>query len=525
MSDFRRSSRQSVFPKQNKFMKIITISSRIVLLTLLMSACLFVQVAAQSKTDVLDKYVEAGRKDWNVPGMSIVVVQDGKVLLSKGYGVRELGRSESVDAQTLFGCMSTTKAMTAVAMGMLVDEGKVSWNDKVIKHLPDFRLTDPYVTNELKVRDLFTHNTGVGNADFLWAWWPDMPSKEVVSRMKHAPQAYSLRGGFVYQNIMYLVAGQMIEKASGMTWERFMRERVFDPLGMKNTFPTLRASRGVQNRTSAHFEIKDKIEVIPEMSADEIGPAGSVWSTADDMGKWINFMLGNTTVNGKELLKVGTLNEIFKPQVILPPGFYPTFRVTKPKWTTYGLGWFQHDYRGTKVDFHTGSLAGRTAIVGLIREKKLGVYIFGNVDHAEVRHALMYKVFDLFAFDDNSRDWSAEFKTLYDGIKTQGEQQEVAVRVKRVANTKPSLDLAAYVGKYADPFYGEITVELANGKLLLRINKDLAGELEHWQFDAFEAVWNQRWQGTSIVKFEISPVAGEVESINVEGAILKRVPK
>lgn len=490
-----------------------------------MSLLLFAQAMAQTKTEVFDKYVEAGRQTWNVPGMSIVVVQDGKVLLSKGYGVRELGKNDAVDAQTLFGCMSTTKAMVAVAMGMLVDEGKVSWNDKVIKHLPDFRLADPYVTNELKVRDLFTHNTGVGNADFLWAWWPEMPSKEIVGRMKHAPQAYSLRGGFVYQNIMYLVAGQVIEKVSGMSWDRFMRERVFDPLGMKSTFPTIRTSRDYKNRSSSHYEIKGRIEVIPEMSVDEAGPAGSVWSTADDIGKWINFMLGNTTVNGKELLKPATLHEILKPQVILPSSFYPTFRVTKPKWTTYGLGWFQHDYRGEKVDFHTGSLAGRTAIIGLIPEKKLGVYVFGNLNQEQLRHALMYKVFDVFGFDDNSRDWSSEFKTLYDGIKKQGEQQEAAVRAKRVANTKPSLDLAAYVGKYADPFYGEVKVELTNGKLLLRINKDLAGELEHWQFDTFEAVWNQRWQGTSFVKFDISPVAGEVESINVEGAILKRVQK
>lgn len=483
-------------------------------------------VLAQSKVDAFDKYAEAARQAWNVPGMSIVVVQDGKVLMSKGYGVRELGKNEPVDTRTLFGSMSTTKAMTAVAMAMLVDEGKVNWNDKVIKHLPDFRLADPYVTNELKVRDLLTHNTGVGNADFLWAWWPDLPAKDVVARMRYAPQAYSLRGGFVYQNIMYLVAGQVIEKASGMSWERFMRERVFDPLGMKHTFPTFRTSRDYQNRSSAHYEIKGKIEVIPETVADEIGPAGAVWSTADDIGKWVNFMLGNTTVNGKELIKPATYAELMRPQVVIPPGgFYPTASITKPKWTTYGLGWFQHDYRGEKVDFHTGSLAGRTAIVGLLRDKKLGVYIFGNLDHAEVRHALMYKAFDVFGFDDNTRDWSAEFKPLYDGIRKQGEQQEAAIRAKRVQNTKPSLDLAAYVGRYGDPYYGEVAIAMVNGKLVLRVNKDLAGEMNHWQLDTFEAAWSLRWYGTSFVKFEISPIAGEVVSVNLEGAVLKRLPK
>lgn len=504
-------------------MKTPVFFSRIVLLTFFISALLFIQASAQNNVDVLDKYVETARQTWKVPGLSIVVVKDGKVLISKGYGIRGLGKNDAVNAQTLFGCMSTTKAMTAVALGMLVDEGKVSWDDKVIKHLPDFRLADPYVTNELKVRDLFTHNAGVGNTDFLWAWWPEMPSAEIVRRMSYATQAYSLRGGFVYQNIMYLVAGQVIEKASGMSWERFMTDRLFKPLGMKSTFANYKLSQNYKNRSLAHYEIKGKIEMIPEMLVDQAGPAGSVWSTADDIGKWVNFMLGNTTVNGKELLKPATYNELLRPQVIIPfARYYPTAALTKPNWTTYGLGWFQNDYRGKKVDLHTGSLAGRIAITGMIKEKKIGVYIFGNLNQAEVRHALMYKVFDLFAFDDNSRDWSAEFKVLYDGIKKQGEQQTAENRAKRVANTKPSLDLSAYAGKYSDAFYGEVSVELLNGKLHLRGSDSLNSVLDHWQFDTFEAVWNQAWRGASFIKFEISSTAGEVESMNISGAVFRR---
>lgn len=500
-----------------------------ILIRALMVTCLLALdlLAQQSAVEIFDKYAEAGRAAWNVPGISITVVRDGKVLLSKGYGVRELGKNERVDPQTLFGCMSTTKAMTAAALGMLVDEGKVNWDDKVIQHLPDFRLADPYVTNELRVRDLLTHNTGLGNADFLWAWWPEMPAKEVVSRMRYAPQAYSMRGGFIYQNIMYLVAGQVIEKASGMKWERFLTERLFKPLGMNNTFATYAASKDHKNRSVAHYDVKGKIIKIPEMSADEIGPAGSVWSTADDIAKWVNFMLGNTTVNGKELLKTATYNELLRPQVVIPPngGFYPTAAVTKPKWTTYGLGWFQQDYRGAKVDFHTGSLDGRTAIIGMIPEKKIGVYVFGNLDHAEVRHALMYKAFDLFAFDDNSRDWSAELKALYDGLRKKGDEEEAAMRAKRVANTKPSLDITAYAGRYGDPFYGEISIGSVGDKLVLRINRDVSAELRHWQFDTFESVWDQSWQGSGFVKFEIGPIGGEVESVNVDGMVFKRLPE
>lgn len=477
----------------------------------------------QSSVETFDKYVDAARQAWNVPGLSIVVVQDGKVLLSKGYGSREFGKEAKVDAETLFGAMSTTKAMTAVTMGMLVDEGKVSWDDKVQKHLPDFRVADPYVTNELKIRDLFTHNAGLGNADFLWTWTPDLTANEIVRRMQFAKQAYSFRGGYTYQNIMYLVAGQVIEKVSGMSWERFVTERLFAPLGMKNTFPNYETSRNYQNRSIAHVELDGNIRAIPESLADPIAPAGSVWSTSDDIGKWVNFMLGNTTVNGKQLLKSATFQAILRPQIIVPPGqFYPTVALTKPHWTTYGFGWFQHDYRGEMVAFHTGSLAGRTAIIGMIPDKKLGVYVFGNLDHAEVRHALMYKVFDVFGFGDNSRDWSAETKALYDGIAADDEKRAAAARSKRLANTRPSLPLAAYAGKYSDPFYGTMNVSIADAKLRLTVSTESTAELNHWHVDTFEATWNKAWRGKSLVTFQLNPQTGEVDSMIVGGAVLKR---
>ncbi len=481
---------------------------------------------AQDELATLDRYIEASRLAWNVPGMTVTVVRDGKVIFAKGYGVRELGKDLRVDTETLFGCMSTTKAMTAVALAMLVDEGKVGWDDPVIKHLPDFRVADPYVTNELKIRDLLTHNAGLGNADFLWALTPEIGSDEIVRRMRFAPQAYSLRGGFIYQNIMYLVAGKVIEKASGMSWDRFMKERVFDPLGMKNTFTGYEYHRNYKNRSSAHFEVNGKIRPIPEETADPVAPAGAVWSTADDIGKWVNFMLGDTTVGGKQLLKPETLAELLRPQVVIPPGggFYPTAALTKPHWTTYALGWFQHDYRGEMVNFHTGSLDGRTAIVGLIPDKKLGVYVFGNLDHAEVRHALMYKVFDLFGFGDNSRDWSSDFKALYDGLKQSTEKAVEDVKAKRKTDTKPSLPLEAYAGRYVDQFFGEMTVEIVDGKLKLIAGKELSANLEHWQFDTFSGKWSREWWDDSLISFRIGAVSGEVEAIDLDGALLRKLP-
>lgn len=505
-------------------MKRISRYLLLILLALVPSAVAIAQTVRQNDIDAFEKYAEAARQQWKVPGMSIAIVKDGKVLMSKGFGVRELGKNEPVTAETLFGAMSTTKAMTAVAMGILVDEGKVSWNDKVQKHLPDFRVGDPYVTSELKVRDLFTHNAGLGNADFLWAWTPELSSDEIARRMQYAPQAYSFPGGYTYQNVMYLVAGKVIEKVSGMSWEKFMTGRVFAPLGMRSTFANLSLSLAYQNRSKAHYEIEKKIEVIPEMKADPIAAAGAVWSTSDDIAKWLNFNLG--AAGGKEILKPATLAEIMRPQVIIPPGqFYPTTRLTKPHWTTYGFGWFQQDYRGEMVNMHTGSLSGRTAIVGLIPDKKFGIYIFGNVDHAEVRHALMLKAFDVFVFGDNSRDWSTEAKTLYDGLAADGEKQLAAVKAMRVQNTRPTLALEAYAGTYADPFYGSMQVSLTNGKLNLKVGSDVSAELRHWQHDTFETVWNKRWWDNDFVAFQLNPITNQVDSLTISGAVLKRSSK
>ncbi len=480
----------------------------------------------QNNVEIFDKYAEAARKEWSVPGMSVAIVKDGKVLLSKGYGVRELGRDAPVDTHTLFGAMSTTKAMTAVAMAMLAEEGKISWDDKVIKHLPDFRVADPYITSELRIRDLFTHNGGMGNADFLWDWSPELSSEALVQRMQFAKPEYPFRGGFIYQNVMYIVAGEVIAKVSGMPWGQFLKTRLFEPLGMKNSFTSYAQAGKLKDVSSAHFDIGGKVTVIPDTVAESIGPAGGVWSTSDDIAKWVAFMLSDGTVNGKQLLKPESLQMVLRPQAIVSAaGFYPTAKLTKPHWTTYGFGWFQHDYRGEMVNFHTGSLAGRTAIIGLLADKKFGIYIFGNIDHAEVRHALMYKAFDLFGFGDNSRDWSHEFKVLYDGLKADGKARAEAAKSKRKTDTHPSLNLTAYTGKYSDPLYGSMEVTEAAGKLKLIVNRELSADLDHWQFDSFRAIWNKAWWGETFAVFQLNALSGEVESINIDGAVLKRENK
>jgi len=501
-------------------MKIRTFLNLVLLLIFSSGFSQKVSTNLAKQVQEFDAYVESARTSWQVPGLAIAVVKDGKVIFKKGYGVRQLGQTDKVDTQTLFACASTTKAMTAMCMGMLVDEGKVSWDDAVIKHLPDFKLYDPYVTRELKIRDLFTHNSGVGNADFLWDIM-DISSDEILKKMAEVKPSYSLRSSFIYQNIFYLAAGKVIEKVSGQPWEKFIASRIFDPLGMTRTVP-LRKDVKDPNQTSAHFLVHNSITVIELSSADAIAPAGSVWSCADDMSKWMLCMLDSSKYEGgKRLVTTKTWLEILKPQVMVTPDqFYPTAQLTKPNWTTYGLGWFQQDYQGHKINFHTGSLYGAIAINGQLPDEKLGVYIFGNYDHAEVRHALMFKAFDHFGLG-GTRDWNTEFLKLFGGLRAQGEKTVKDFEAKRVANTNPSLSIEQYAGKYTDPLYGELEVIIQNKKLLITINNHIKATLDHWHYDTFRGEYDKAWNGIALAQFSLN-ATGKIEKINFDGFGFKR---
>jgi CubicO group peptidase (beta-lactamase class C family) len=472
------------------------------------------------KIQEYEAYIRKAQKNWEVPGLAVTVVKDGKVLLAKGYGVRELGTTNAVDAQTLFACASTTKAMVAACMGMLVDEGKVSWDDPVTSHLPDFLLYDPYVTREIKIRDLFTHNTGVGNADFLWVLM-DIPTPEVLYKMREVKPSYSLRSGFVYQNIFYAAAGQVIENVSGKPWHEFIRERIFNPLGMTRTVPLFKEVKDL-NQTLPHYKIEEKITVIEHSSADPIGAAGSVWSSIEDMSKWVSSMLDSSKYSGGRLLSAKTWMEMFKPQALVPANqFYPTAQLTKPNWTTYGLGWFQHDYKGKKVNFHTGSLAGAIALHAQLPEEKLGIYVFGNLDHVELRHSLMYKAFDLFALG-GTRDWDAEFYKLYKNIQANAEKRKTEFEAARVADTKPSFPLQAYAGKYKDPLYGEIIITAEPDQLVAVANDLVKASFRHWHYDTFRGWFDKKWFGEGTITF-ILGADGKIAKLNFSGFEFSRV--
>ena len=466
----------------------------------------------------LEKYIEEARKDWDVPGLAVAIVQDDRILLAEGFGVRETGTEKAVDAQTLFAMASTTKATVAAAMGTLVDAGLVNWDDPVVDHLPEFRLSVPYLTQTVRIRDLFTHNIGLGNADYLWVHG-ELNEQEILRRIAMAPMAYPYRGGYTYQNIMYLVAGLVIERISGMEWADFMEQRLYEPIGLKRTFPTRKRVLEASNRTRPHHYVNGDILAIEDMIADPIAPAGASWSCAEDMARWMLFMLDTARVDGQQILQPETWAELFKPQTLIPKNqFYPTIQLTKPTWTSYGLGWFQHDYRGEAVQFHTGSLNGTIVICGLLPSRKLGVYVFGNLDHAEVRHAIMYRVFDVLGFGNPQQDWSSAFKDLYDGFSRQQVEETADWEAKRKKGTTPSLALEEYTGTYAHEMWGTIEVSLnaAGDQLVARLGRTSYLDLTHWHHDVFRGDYRMAGFGSDYIRFLVDR-EGQVEAIDLNG--------
>ncbi len=467
------------------------------------AALLFADATDAQTLDGFREYVAAAALEWDATGLAVAVVKDGELVFADGFGVLRLGEPEAVDEHTRFSIGSTTKAMTAAAIGMLVDEGKLGWDDPVIEHLPWFRVDDPYVTREITVRDLLTHRAGMGNADFLW-YEREVSTEEVVRKMAMVEPAYSLRSSFIYQNIMYATAGEVVEAVSGVPWTEFVRTRIFEPLGMSGSMPLLAETEGQPNVAHPHHRVDGVTVPIENASVDPVAAAGSVWSSVSDMSLWIRMLLNEGVAqDGQRVLSETTVEEMFRPQALVPSGqFYPTQRLTQPSWMTNGLAWFQHDYRGQKVDFHTGSIDGMVAIAGLIRDLDLGVYVLANRDHVEVRHAIMYRAFDHF-LQGPKRDWSSELKELYDGIAASGVEARSRALERRVESTSPSLALDAYVGLYSHPLYGTLTVARDGDGLRADWGPGQPGAMSHWNYDTFELSFDARWRGTSLITFTL----------------------
>ena len=368
---------------------------RLIILLLFVLVAFLPAYAQEAPLNGFDDYVNKALREWEVPGLAIAIIKDDRIVLAKGYGVRKLGDPTPVNERTLFAIGSSSKAFTAAAIAMLVDEGKLKWDDPVTKYLPGFELYDPYVTRELTVRDLLSHRSGLERGDFLW-YGTEYDRDEILRRARYLKPTWSLRSTFGYQNLMFLAAGQLIAKVSGKSWDDFIRQRMFTPLSMTASSTSIRDLKNADNVSSPHAKIEDKVEVIPWRNIDNIAPAGSINSSVVDMAQWVRLQLAQGEYQKQHLLSSGAAKEMHTSQTVIrlePPLslFYP-----EAHFLNYGLGWFLQDYRGRKVVEHGGAIDGMRAQVAMIPEEKLGLVILTNMGGTILPLPLMYRIFDAY---------------------------------------------------------------------------------------------------------------------------------
>ena len=324
----------------------------------------------------LDAAIESAREQWHAPGLAVAIVKDDQVVYLRGFGTKHLGRNDPVDAHTVFTLASTTKAFTAMALGLLVEDGKLRWDDPVVKHIPEFRVADPYVTREVTIRDLLVHRTGIEEMDILWVRGFD--TRTSLEHMQYAKQASSLRSTWAYNNSCTSSRPRSWRASAGMSFQEFVSRRIFAPLGMSDSLFTGPELSKRANVTGAHLiEHGVARETEPYLSPDPLGAAG-IQSSAADMAKWLRMLLGKGTFEGKAVVKSDTIAEVLKPQMLLASIGYPAARQAKPHFYAYGLGWFLQDYKGRLLAMHTGSLYGANALAALVPEERLGLVILVN---------------------------------------------------------------------------------------------------------------------------------------------------
>ncbi|PYP56151.1 MAG: serine hydrolase [Gemmatimonadetes bacterium] len=465
-------------------------------------------VQGQFRQRDFDAYVARGLEALRTPGAAIAVVRDGRVLFAKGYGIRARGDTGHVDAHTLFQIASNTKAFTTAALAILADEGKLSWDDPVTKFLPGFALYDPYVTRELTVRDLVTHRSGLGlgAGDLLW-FHSNYSRAEIAYRIRFAKPASSFRSAYAYDNVLYIVAGEIVPAVAGTTWDEFVTRRIFTPLQMAETGTTIAYFTSSRNAAAPHAVERGTLQVVPIDSVDNTAPAGGIVSNVADLAKWLICRLDSGRYAGGRLFSERQAREMWSGQTILPiadPD--PPLAALRPDFAEYGLGWRLRDYRGRKIVTHTGGLAGMSSQITLVPAEKLGIVILTNSE-SDLMAALSYRLLDEFLDGGPRTDWVAAFVRAAQLDRAQADSTVRANRAARDSLSKPSLPQERYAGRYRDELYGDAGITLEEGRLVLRFSRSPAfvGELEHWQYDTFIARWRTAHLEDAYVAFSLNP--------------------
>lgn len=462
--------------------------------TALLALALPVSAAAQGTPPAgfpaeLDQYLARALTDWQIPGMAVAVVRNDTVLAARGYGVRELGRPEPVDANTVFDAASLTKSFTATAVAMLVDEGRMHWDDPVVRHLPELVLPDTYLTRSATLRDFLSHRTGLHGSNMMWQMTRvDRP--EVLRRMRYVPAAAPFRSGMVYSNIGYTVAGEAAARVAGTSYEELIRQRILLPLGMTGTVASYAAAGRLPNLASPHALIGGVQKPIRrEVQRASIAPAGDVQSSAADLARWMRFHLGNGVLDGVRLVSDSSIQEMHSPQAIIATT--PAMRAARQVefFAAYGLGWQVMDYRGHPVHWHSGNGNGQIAYMALLPKERLGVVVLVNTWGAPFVHgALVSRIIDTY-LGLEPRDWSAEALARVPRMREAEEEARRHLAEGVVPGSLPPRPLPAYAGTYIDSLFGEVRVREEGAGLALQMGEGQQADLVHVRGDTFVVRW------------------------------------
>jgi CubicO group peptidase (beta-lactamase class C family) len=467
----------------------------------------------------LDAYVERAMKDWDVPGLSLALVRNDTVVFARGYGVREEGRPERVDENTVFAAASLTKSFTAAAAGILVDRGKLAWDTRVAELLPTFTLRDPWLTEHLTLRDLLTHRTGVERGDWLRHSGQNDRSG-VLRRMRYLGSDAQFRGAYLYSSLMYLVAGEAIAARAGIPWDEFVRRELFAPLGMERSTTSVCQLPALGNLATPHERIGEAARPVVRLNLDNGAPAGSINTSAADMARWIRMELAGGVYGGRRIVSDTSLAEMHAIQLPMrirktTPDWYPGIR-----FLGYGMGWVVQDYRGEKLLRHSGWIDGFRSEVALLPGKGFGLVVLTNRGgDNNISDALRNHIVDR-VLGAEPRDWSAQYLGQARDARRAQDEAKRQMYAARAAGTRPALPLAAYTGTYTDSLYGTAVVSQKNGALTVWLGPRNTARMTHWQGDSFLAPWDNPAYGEDVVKFTVG--GGRATQMESNGLMFRR---
>jgi len=495
--------------KKKIMSKNIRIRISALLILFLFNSVYSLAVAQDVIPDQFDQWINDGMEQWQIPGMAIAVVKDGEVILAEGYGVLKLGESQPVTADTQFGIASVSKHMTASSLALLVDQGLITWNDPVIKHIPWFELSDPWVTAHVTIHDLLTHQVGVGRIlGNRLQYMTNRSREELLRHMRFHTFEQPFRSDYVYSNVMYTLAGEVVAAVSGQSWDSYMAEHFFEPMGMNRTNTSINDLHPDGNSAWPHQYIDGEIVTIPLRNWDNSSPAGGINSTATDMAKWMLMQLNNGVHNDKQIIPTDVLTDIQTPKVS-----FETSGSAAPQ-RSYGYGYNITDFRGHRLLSHGGATDGMNTSYMLMPEHNFGIIIMTNTFN-NFMTAVAYTVID-HMLDTSDRDWNelllTNYHNYYESVKTIREEFEST----RIPGTTATHSLEAYAGLFHNDLYDQAEIRYENGELVLTVfdDENLTADLEHWHHNTFRVNWRNPAQREEFMQFHMD-YEGSIHALEI----------